>query len=145
MSQLSTTADIPKTPIFYIFLMTKTSISKVQKSSVVSIASMKYNISQIMLHERLANFLWDKQTIFEKIWNPWLPYLQLPIKPLSWGRRSGPRPRGATFSIFSFTLYYYFLSHFLLLSLQNQLHSNRIHNYGSQVPYLMRLLHSTVH
>lgn len=47
-------------------------IAKIWKSLAVQIAKTKNKLSCIMLHEKLASILQDKQTRFDWIWNPLL-------------------------------------------------------------------------
>lgn len=73
--------NIPRytqTLIYYKFLAAKISIATAWKSPVIDLALMKRKLTWIMLHEKLVSVLRDKQPLFEKVWTPWLSYLQVP-------------------------------------------------------------------
>lgn len=73
--------NIPRhtqTLIYYIFLAAKIAIASAWKSPIVDIALMKRKLGWIMLNEKIVSILNDKQPLFEKIWSPWLTYLQAP-------------------------------------------------------------------
>lgn len=59
-------------------LPAKIAIVTAWKSHFIDIALLKRKLMWIMLNEKNVSVLQDKQPLFDKIWSPWLAYLQVP-------------------------------------------------------------------
>lgn len=64
--------------IYFIFLVAKIANTTAWKSPAVNLALLKLKLTWTMLNKKIVSVLWDKQALFDKVWKPWLSYLQVP-------------------------------------------------------------------
>ena len=67
------------TLIAFIFTAARIAIAKSWRCPVIPFTLVKSKLSWIMVNERLAAILLDKQAKFDVVWEPWINYLSDPL------------------------------------------------------------------
>lgn len=65
--------------LVFVLLAAKTGTAGAWKTPSVFFRRMKYKVLWIMIHERVASIINDRQSPFESTWEPWATYIHIPL------------------------------------------------------------------